>query len=86
MKNLSLRGIDTETANRLKAEASRRGVSVNALVIELVRRGVGLRPRGARRPVHHDLDELAGTWKKREAAAFLGAISDFEKVDKSLWQ
>jgi plasmid stability protein len=86
MANLSLRGIDERTAARLKSEARRRGVSVNALVLELIRQGVGLKPREAERAVHHDLDSLAGTWDEKEAEAFLEAVSDFEQIDKALWR
>lgn len=86
MPNLSLRGLDDKTAKRLKAEARRRGVSVNALILQLVRQGVGLeKPEMVRGP-YHDLDTLAGTWDQEESAAFLEAVSDFEKVDEAMWR
>lgn len=86
MANLSLRGIDEKTAARLKSEARRRGLSVNALVLQLIRQGVGLKAPETQRVVHHDLDALAGTWDEKDAAAFLEAVSDFEQVDKALWR
>ena len=39
MANISLRGLDESTALRLKDEARRRGLSVNALVLQLIRQG-----------------------------------------------
>lgn len=72
-------------AARLKAEARRRGISVNALVLELIREGVGLCRTEPRRVVHHDLDALAGTWSEDEAAEFLDAVSDFGQIDKAMW-
>ena len=86
MANLSLRGIDEKVATRLKSEARRRGLSVNALVLQLIRQGIGLKSPETQRVVHHDLDSLAGTWDEKETATFLEAVSDFEQIDKSLWQ
>lgn len=88
MANISLRGIDEETASRLKEEAKRRRVSVNALILNLIKHGVevGSRTRRRRRRVYHDLDALAGTWTAKEASEFLKAIADFEQVDPELWR
>lgn len=85
MANISLRGLDEETAVRLKEEAKRRRISVNALLLDLVKHGVEAGARGRRR-VYRDLDALAGTWTAREAAQFLEAVSDFEQVDQELWR
>lgn len=85
MANISLRGLDEETAVRLKEEAKRRRISVNALLLDLVKHGVEAGSRGRRR-VYRDLDPLAGTWTAREAAQFLEAVSDFEQVDQELWR
>ncbi len=35
--------------------------------------------------LHHELDELAGTWSQKEAAKFQKNTADFEKIDKDLW-
>lgn len=85
MANISLRGLDDETAGRLKEEAKRRRISVNALILDLIKHGVEAGSRGRRRRVYRDLDALAGTWTAREAAQFLQAVSDFEQVDQELW-
>ena len=86
MANISLRGIDEETAARLKEEAKRRRVSVNALILNLVKDGVEASSRMRRRHVYNDLDALAGTWTAKEASQFLKAIADFERVDPELWR
>jgi hypothetical protein len=86
MKNISLRGIDEETSRHLKKEAARQRTSVNTLILGLVRQGMGLAKEPSRRPVHHDLDALAGTWSEEEAASFLNATKDFEEIDKDLWK
>ena len=84
--NISLRGIDEETAARLKEEAKRRRVSVNALILNLIKSGVEAGSRMRRRRVYHDLDALAGTWTAEEASEFLKAVADFEEVDQELWR
>lgn len=85
MANFSLRGIDEDIALRLKSEAKRREISVNALILELIREGLGIRRRQPGEMIHRDLDALAGTWGAEDTAAFLAAISDFESVDEGIW-
>ena len=86
MANISLRGIDDQTASRLKEEAKRRRGSVNALILNLIKHGVEADSRMRRRRVYHDLDALAGTWTAKEASEFLKALADFEQVDPELWR
>ena len=86
MTNLSLRGLDDATAKRLKLEAQRRGLSVNALVIRLLQESLGTRKPTPWRAPYHDLDLLAGTWSKQEAAVFLKAVAGCERLDEELWR
>lgn len=83
MPILTLRGMDDGLAAALHDEAHRRKVSMNALVLELVRQGLGL---AERRSLRHDLDALAGTWSAGEVAEFTEATADFEKIDDALWR
>lgn len=85
MPNLSIRGLDEEAAHQLREEARKRGVSVNACVIDLLRRGLGIAPV-TQRQVHNDLDALAGTWSEEEAAEFGKQLAAFEQVDEDLWR
>ncbi len=86
MANLSLRGVDDETATRLKAEANSQGMSVNAFLLRLIRQQVGLAtPRSIPR-IYHDLDALAGTWSEEDAAQFLQALADGDVIDSELWR
>ena len=86
MANFSLRGVDDATTSRLKAEASRQGMSVNAFLLRLIRQQFDLSaPRIAPRQ-YHDLDHLAGTWSAEEASGFLKAVADFDAIDPELWQ
>ncbi len=80
MANLSLRGLDRPTLSRLKSKARSRGVSVNRLIVETLRRqyaGGG--------QAFDDLDRLVGAWTRTEGAAFDTAVAPFAEIDASLW-
>jgi len=85
MTSLNIRGLDDETAARLKEAARARGVSVNRHALELLRRGLGLVPR-SRSERHHDLDHLAGTWTAEDADELAKALAAFEQIDEELWR
>jgi len=82
--SITIDDLDPAVLRRLHDEAARRGVDVNALVKELLKRGVVQTPEPQDGP-HHDLDALAGTWSDRDAEAFLAAIADLERVDEGIW-
>lgn len=83
MTVLTIRGIDDELDAALRTEAKAQGLSVNALVRDLLRRGLGLGegPHG-----HHDLDPLAGTWSPADLESFRAATAPLEDVDPGLWE
>jgi hypothetical protein len=85
LSNIHLRGIDSTLMALLKQEALNREISVNTLVLTLLKRGLGL-STDRHLPIYHDLDHLAGTWNKQKANLFLKKIADFEKIDKDLWK
>ncbi len=64
----------------LRRRAREEGKSLNQIALDALGRGSGLREE----IVHHDLDELAGTWKKN--AAFDSAIRAQDKIDRKLWR
>ncbi len=80
MPNILLRGLDVATLSRLRADARRRGISVNRLIVETLQR----ERAGAKRK-HNDLDALAGRWSKAEAEAFAAAVAPFSEIDPALW-
>ena len=55
MAAFSLRGLDEKVAAKLRAQAKRQGVSVNALLQQFTRQGLGLQPT-RKRVVYDDLD------------------------------
>jgi len=85
MSDLTIRGLDEATAERLRQEATRRGASMNAVVKDLLRCSLGLAKRSPQRR-HTDLDALAGTWSEKDAQEFEQAVALFEQVDAELWR
>ena len=86
MTTLSVRGIYEQTTQLIKQEAKRRGISMNTLILELIRDGISSRFEVIHPPTFNDLDHLAGTWTPEEAAEFIKTQQDFEKIDEKLWR
>lgn len=86
MKTISLRGVEDETARKLKEEATERGTSVNTLILQLINAGIGIKAPAKKCHQYHDLDQLSGTWTEEDSADFMNTISDFEHIDKELWR
>ena len=85
MPAMTLRGLNEEEAQWLREEARRNEISLNALLLRLVREAAGLvkRPRLRR---FNDLDTLAGVWTEEQAAAFTTALEDTERIDPEMWK
>jgi hypothetical protein len=84
MSNVSLRGIDENVREILKKQARKSGVSINALILDYIHKGVGIDP--GKRSKHHDLDRLAGTWSASDREEFAAATAVFEKIDENIWK
>jgi plasmid stability protein len=85
MATMTLRGIDERIAAVLKEKARKEGTSVNALMLRLLKESLGIEKK-KRGVVYDDLDHLAGTWSKKDAAEFERVTSVFEKVDEEMWK
>ena len=85
MKTLTLRGVDEELARGLEGMARQRHDSINAVILRVPRDRLGLsKPRF--NEIHHDLDDLAGTWTPEEAREFDAVVHDFSRVDEEMWK
>lgn len=85
MANINLRGLEDELMLRLKEMAKAKKTSVNALLLEFVRQGLGIAKK-REETIFNELDYLAGTWEKSDADAFKAATKDFDKIDEDLWK
>lgn len=84
MTTMTLRGIDDLLADTLKEQARQKGVSLNTLALQLIRKAVGL-DKPKRVNLYDDLDSLAGTWCAENEAEFQNATSSLSSIDKDLW-
>jgi hypothetical protein len=85
MKAVTLRKLPAKLAKAIRQEANRKGTSINKAVISLLEN----RPTGRsknRSAVHDDLDTLAGSWSKKEAADFDKALAAQRTIDPELWK
>jgi hypothetical protein len=80
---VTLRGVDAALRTALDAEATRRGLSLNGVILELLRGSIGL---AGEPDLNHDLDGLAGSWTREEAEEFAAAVADFEQIDACMWR
>jgi hypothetical protein len=81
MGSINVRSLSEQQLAALKAEASRRGISMNRLALHrLAHREGAANPDGTAA-----LDALAGTWSQAEADACTAAIAPLEQVDPELW-
>lgn len=83
--NFNLRGVTSEVMLTLKQEAEKQNTSVNLLILQLIKSGIGYSHR-VKRPSYHDLDKLAGTWSAQDEKEFKENTKDFEKIDEDLWK
>jgi hypothetical protein len=83
---LTLRSLGPRLRAALEREAARRGQSLNKTALALLAERLGLAAEPAAAADYEDLDELAGTWSKSEAARFEEALRAQRQVDAKLWQ
>lgn len=85
MKTITVRNIPPEVAKLIRERARRKRLSANRAVLDLLLERAGsqtVRPE----QLHHDLDELAGAWSRREATEFEKELSAQRTMDARLWR
>lgn len=85
MATITVRGIDNEVAKLLKDQAKSEGISVNALLLKMVKESLGIEKK-KRTKIYHDLDHLAGTWSEKDLKEFKKNVEDLEKIDNEIWK
>jgi hypothetical protein len=89
LKQITLRGIPRELEQRLRREASKKGISMNKAFLSLLQESTGpgskARKSVRKKILHHDLDYLAGKWTKADAESFNKALGCQRKIDEDLW-
>jgi len=77
----TLREVPDRLDQKLRETASAYGVSLNKAAIAALSRGVGMESESV---VHHDMDDLAGTWV--QDPEFDEALAEMDRVDEGLWR
>jgi len=85
MKAITLRGIDPETSEKLKQEAQKQGKSTNKLILEMIRKELGLEKEKKYSRKYSDLDDLFGRWTEDEFRAITSKIEQERRIDPELW-
>jgi hypothetical protein len=83
---ITIHHLDDASADWIEEQASRHGLDKEAVVLQLIHRGIDLEQKRTQLPRYHDLDTLAGTWSKEDAAEFDRATERFRQVDEELWR
>jgi hypothetical protein len=78
---INFQDADKPLVQQLHEQAAQRNISLDALVLDLVRLGLIISQSKSRLQTYHDLDDLAGTWSEQDAEAFERVIADFAVVD-----
>ena len=86
MKAITIRGIDPNVDTRLKQTALEQGKSVNQLILEIIRKSLGMEKEKTYSREYSDLDDLFGQWNDEEYKAVQGKIDQERIIDWELWE
>ena len=86
MSSLSIRGVDSQLAEILKQKAKEVQKSTNQLVLEILRKHVGLEKEKRFTQEYDDLDNLFGRWSEQEFDQISSKIGSERKIDEDLWR
>ena len=86
MKTITVRGLESSLAEKLKQAAREEGKSVNQLVIDTMKERFGIKKEKKFTVMHHDMDHFFGRWSEEEFARIQEKIDQERKIDKDLWQ
>ena len=77
----TIRNIPERVDQRLREQSAAYGTSLNDVAVKALSQAVGIADEPV---VHHDLDDLIGSWV--EDAAFDEAVASMDQVDEDLWR
>ena len=86
MKAVTIRGVGPEVADKLKLTAAKQGKSINQLVLEIVKEGLGLKKGKKFSREYDDLNNLFGSWSDDEFRKIHTKIDQERQVDQELWK
>lgn len=85
MKAITLRNLPAELDKAIRKRARGKRVSVNKAVIGLLEEHL-TQDKMKPAELHHDLDDLCGSWTKEAADAFDRALAKQRAIDPEVWE
>ncbi len=86
MKAVTIRGVEPEISEMLKQIAKKQGKSVNYLMLELIKNGLGLQKEKKFSRQYDDLDDLFGRWDDDEFKNITNSVTSQRQIDPELWK
>jgi plasmid stability protein len=86
MNAITIRNLPPDLARTIREKARTEGTSLNRTVINLLRERAAANKSGRQRTRYRDLDALAGSWTKAQAAEFEKELAAQRKIDPELWK
>ena len=86
MKAITIRDIDPEVARKLKITAAEQNKSMNQLVLEFIKKNLGLEKEKIYTREYNDLDNLFGSWDDTEFNSIQDKIDQERKIDQDIWK
>jgi plasmid stability protein len=86
MNAITIRNLPPDLARAIREKAKADGTSLNRTVINLLRDRPAAAKSGRQRARYRDLDALAGSWTKAQAAEFEKELAAQRKIDPELWK
>ena len=86
MKAITIRGVEPDVAEKLKTAASEQNKSINQLVIEFIKKSLGIEKEKKYSREYNDLDNLFGSWDDKEYTVIQNRINKERQIDREIWQ
>ena len=82
-RHLTIRNLPTDVSRAIESERKKRGTSLNATVVQLLRLAVGA---GADAPFDNGLGKYAGGWTEADLEEFEQNTADTREIDLEMWK
>ena len=86
MKAVTIRGVDADVAEKLKAYAKAQGKSINQVILDIIKTSVGLNKDKTYSREYDDLDDLFGRWGEDEFNEISARIDRQRQINPEIWQ
>jgi hypothetical protein len=86
MKAVTIRGVDADVAEKLKTYAKAQGKSINQVILDILKTGVGLKKDKTYSCEYDDLDDLFGSWSEDEFNDISARIEQGRRIDPEIWR